>query len=203
MQGNERKERSDKKKPISPYIDSSSYELVSLLSYICGLPIKTIGEMLAREGMKADAILDQIKVHFRRDFIVDEARFCIGHPELKPFRLKLPADKKRLAMRFFQFEHDRFAALSYALDCSVQMSVGLIIEKALSRKDILFKILSRGLIPHISPGRMKQIKVICSLLNDRSPEFYITSQMVIATLLKDSIQNQRKIDRTMDVWLHN
>lgn len=198
----ERKERVDKKRPIAPYIGAAAYEQVARIGYVCDLPLKAIGELLARESLKSKELIDVIKLKFRRDYIVDEFQYCLGQAENKPFRMVYDGDKKRLAMRFYSFEHERFAALAYALDCSVQMAVGYIIETALSRRGIMKDILGKGIIRELDAGRVQQVREICKYLNQRSDDVHITLSMVMEHVIQDSLSNQRKIKNTLYEWKH-
>lgn len=201
MAGEQRKERSDKKKAIAPYIGAAAYEQIARIGYVCDLPLKTIGEMLARESLKSNELLDIIKLNFRRDFIVDEQRYCLGQAEKKPFRMAFVGEKRRLAMRFYRFEHERYAALAYALDCSLQMAVGYVIETALGRKDIMRSVLGKGIIRELDPKRASQLREICRFLNERSPDVYITMPLLMTDLISDSLLNQRKISKFINQWV--
>ncbi|MGC6585133.1 hypothetical protein ACPV3A_09210 [Paenibacillus sp. Dod16] len=196
----ERKERCDKKRPVAPYISAAAYELVARISYVCDLPLKTVGEMLAREGLKSKELLDVIKLNFRRDFIVDDYQYCLGQAGNKPFRMTFEGEKYRLAMRFYNFEHERFAALAFALDCSLQMAVGYVIETALERKSIMLSVLSKGIIRELDPKRKEQLRHICRYLDKRSPEVYITLPMVMEHVITGSLSSQKKINKTIDAW---
>lgn len=134
MMAGERKERSDKKRAVAPYISSAAYEQVARIGYVCDLPLKAVGELLSRESLRSREILDVIKLNFRRDYIVDSYQYCLGQARNKPFRMEFKGEKQRLSMRFYNFEYERFAALAYALDCSIQMAVGYVIETALAKK---------------------------------------------------------------------
>lgn len=63
-----RKVRSDKKRTIAAPLEENIYELVAQISYICDRPLKDIGELLCREGIKSTKLIDTIKGKFRRDF---------------------------------------------------------------------------------------------------------------------------------------
>ncbi|MGE7828556.1 hypothetical protein [Paenibacillus sp. NPDC093718] len=198
----ERQERSDKKCPAAPYISDSSYEQIARIGYVCDLPLKAVGELLAREGLKSKDLIDVIKLNFRRDFIVDDYQICIGHQENRPFRMNFTGDKKRLAMRFYKFEHERFAALAYALDCSVQMAIGYVIETSLTRKNILLTVLGKGIIRELNQSRIEQLREICRFLDQRSPDVYITLPVVMAHILNSSLIDQKKITKTIAEWTH-
>lgn len=123
-----------------------------------------------------------------------------GQADNKPFRTKIEGEKYRLAMRFYNFEHERFAALAFALDCSLQMAVGYVIETALERKSIMLSVLSKGIIRELDPKRKEQLRHICRYLDKRSPEVYITLPMVMEHVITGSLSSQKKINKTIDAW---
>lgn len=55
MAGEQRKERSDKKKAIAPLHKCSCLWQIARIGYVCDLPLKTIGEMLAKESPLFDS----------------------------------------------------------------------------------------------------------------------------------------------------
>lgn len=197
----ERKARSDKKRAVAPYISSTAYEQVARIGYVCDLPLKAVGELLSREGLHSKEILDVIKLNFRRDYIVDNYQYCLGQATNKPFRMDYKGEKHRLSMRFYNFEYERYAALAYALDCSIQMAVGYVIETALAKKNTMLSVLSKGIIRDLDPKRKEQLRHICRYLDQRSHEAYITVPMVLEHVLENGLSSQRKITKTIDGWI--
>lgn len=197
----ERKERSDKKRAVSPYISAAAYEQVARIGYVCDLPLKSVGELLAREALQFKDLLEVIKRNIRRDFIVDDYQYCLGQATNKPFRMEFGEGKRRLAMRFYSFEYERYAALAYAMDCSLQMAIGFVIETALAKKSVMLSVLSKGIIRELEPKRKEQLRHICRYLNHRSHETYITLTMVLEHVLDQGISSQKKMIKTIDGWL--
>lgn len=195
-----RKTRSDKKRPVAASLDSDTLEMVSRLSYICDLPMKIVGEMLCRDGFRSNAMLDEIQVHFRRDLMYNDNHYCYGDPSKKPFRLG-PVEKRRLYMRFYEFEHQRFAALGYALDCHVATATSLLIQTAIRRKDIMYPILGEQIRRDLDIKRMKQLRELCRFLDARSPDDYITIPMMLAHAIEKCMNEGKKVKATLGEWL--
>lgn len=174
--------------------------MVNRIGYICDLPIKTVGEMIGREALKSQDVMELIGKGFRRDFRFSESHVFIGRAENKPFRQKQMEDKQRLHMKYYGFEYDRLSELAFALDCSVSAAAGLLIHTAVQRKNILYPILSRGIIRQLDPKRVQQLRELCRYLDAYSPDNYITMPLVISEALMVGLQQSKKINKTFDEW---
>lgn len=197
----ERKTRSDKKREVAPYVSAAAYELVSRISYICDLPMKTVGEMIGREALHSRETLEVISRCFRRDFKFNDNHVFLGRPENKPFRMQnLGEDKQRLHMKYYAFEHDRLSEIAFALNCSISMATGYLIQTALRRKEILYPILSRGIIRQLDKKRAQQLHELCRYMDTYSPDNYITMPLVISKALRIGLQESKKIEKTLNEW---
>lgn len=196
----ERKIRSDKKREVAPYVNEAAYKLVNRISYICDLPIKTVGEMIGREALKSPEIMGLIGERFRRDFRLNEYHVFMGRSENKPFRQKWMEEKQRLHMKYYSFEYDRFSELAFSLDCSVSAAAGLLIQTSIQQKHILYPILSRGIIRQLDPKRIQQLRELCRYLDAYSSDHYITIPLVISEALTVGLQQAKKINKTFEEW---
>jgi hypothetical protein len=199
-EGRVRKVRSDKKRAIAPSLDVDTYELISHLSYVCDLPLKTVGELLSREAFNSYKILDEIKVHFRRTLQYKDDHYYVGDIQKKPYRME-KGDKRRLYLKFYEFEYENFATLAYALDCSLSAATGLLIQKAIQRKDVMYPILSRYIHRKLDPKRAMQLREICRYLDKRSPYEYITVPHIISHVLENCIETGKRIKREINIWI--
>lgn len=48
------------RKIYTPYVSGDTYELVNRIGYICDLSMKTVGEMIGREALKSQEVMDLI-----------------------------------------------------------------------------------------------------------------------------------------------
>lgn len=196
-----RKTRSDKKRPVAPYVSAEVFEVVSQISYISDLPMKTIGERIFRDGIQSRALLESISGLFRRDFARTEGHMYIGNLEREPYKDSFEGEKKRLHMRMYAFEHGRLAELAFALDSSLQTAAGLIIKTAVSRKDILYPLLGQMIIRELDPQRQCQLKSLSRFLDARSTEAYVTTPMVMSHIIIQSLSDQQKISKSLSQLL--
>ncbi|MEK4983591.1 hypothetical protein [Bacillus sp. FSL K6-6540] len=195
-QGN-RKVRSDKKRAIAPQIHLSTYEQIARIGYICDIPLKTVGELLCREGYGSYKMMDSLRGLLRRDLLYDDNHYFLGNMNNPPYRAS-KGEKRRIDMRFFDFEHARFAALSYALDCSVSTATGLILETAIRRKDLLHPILGRYIQKDLHPKRVEQLRQLCRQLDAISPNEFVTLPLVLAHIIDRSLREKTKVKSTIE-----
>lgn len=193
----ERKIRSDKKRTIAAPINENIYEHVAQISYICDRPLKDIGEVLCREGIQSIKLIDTIKGRFRRNYLHEENHLYLGDPQQAPYKVK-PGVRKRLYMKFYDFEHERFSQLSYALDSSVQAAAALLLTTAIRRKDIMYPILARFIQRDLDPKRSEQLRQLCRLLDAHHPDEYITTPAILSYAIGQSLQTNQKVKRTLN-----
>ncbi|MCQ6563872.1 hypothetical protein NNL21_34960 [Paenibacillus mendelii] len=174
--------------------------MVSRISYICDLPMKSVGELLCRDGFQSRKMLEEIRVYFRRDLVYEDNHYCFGDSTKDPFRIE-DIGSQRLFMKFYEFEHQRFAALAYALDCSVAMATSLLIRTAIKRKDIMYPILGDQIRKDLDIKRTKQLRELCRFLDARSPDDFITIPVMLAHAIDKCVQEGKKVKRTLQEWI--
>lgn len=195
-----KKTRSDKKRAVAPLIGDGYYELVSRIGYICDLPLKAVGEMIIREGIKSKKLVGEISKQFRRQFTMDGNHLYLGQLERPAYRTHERGECKRLYMKFYSFEYERFSDLAYALDCSCAAAVGLLIKSSLVNKEIMYQVLSQGIIRNLDASRIDQLKRFCRHLDSQSDDHYITLPAAVSHALYLGLSSQKKLNKTIDEW---
>ncbi|WP_338709243.1 hypothetical protein [Paenibacillus amylolyticus] len=193
-----RKTRSDKKIAVAPYVSSEVYEMVSQVSYISDLPIKSVGERLFQEGIHSRVLLDHIKGLFRRNYQRTGEHMYVGDLTLSPYRPNFEGEKQRLHMRMLTSYHDRLTDLAYALDCSNQAAAGLVIETAVMRKDILYPFLGQIIVRELDTQRYNQLRSLSRFLDARSKDAYITTPVLMRYIVEQSLNDQQKLNKSLD-----
>lgn len=195
-----RKARSDKKKAIAAPLDRNTIEQIAHISYVCDLPAKSIAEIICREGIRSTKVLQEIRGHFRRDLQYGENQCFFGDMNKPSFKLPYRACK-RLYMRYYQFEHDKFSTLAYALDCSVQVAAALLITTSMKRSNIVYPVLGKHIQMNMDKQRLEKLKSLCRQLDMQSQEEFITVPMVIAHAIRESLEKTVKVQNTLNKWI--
>lgn len=165
----ERKERSDKKRDIRPFIPTELYECFSRTSYVTNTPMKDIGVMVCKKGLYSAAVIELLANHFRRDYWANNNTMHTGDLNRPPFKLPKGISKQRITMRFSQSDYDKVARLAFSLDTSISAATGLLIETAFMNTDIINAIITNQVKSALDSKRMKQLREIIKYINKNSP----------------------------------
>lgn len=198
----ERKTRTDKKRAIGAPLTQAQYEQLYELSYLCELPMKTIGETLTLKGFEQDEVINAFQTHFRRNLTYKTNRFIIGNLDNKPYT-SLEAQDKRLSIRLKSTDYEGISELAYAIDLSVQRAAASIITEVLERKKVLYDIMAQLIKSNLDEITEGQMRKIASHINAKSPHEYITLGMVLGYALEKAIEEQKKVRLVLGGWMRS
>ncbi|MEN1990273.1 hypothetical protein [Paenibacillus hubeiensis] len=195
-----RKIRSDKKRAIGAPLTQAQYERIFVLSYLCELPMKTIGETLTLKGFEEEEVIHTFQGHLRRNLTYKSNRFMIGGLDNEPYALS--GDRgHRLSMRFRSDDHEKISELAYAMDVSVQGATAAIITEVLRQEKVLYDIMALLIKNNLDETTEGQIRRLASQIDAKSPHEYITLSMVLGYALEKAIEEQKKVRLILDDWI--
>ncbi|WP_209809889.1 hypothetical protein [Ammoniphilus resinae] len=166
--------------------------MIVRLAYILDVPLKEIGELLVLEGVQSKETIDKISQYFKREFR-SEYTLYMGNAELKPYRVKIDGEKKRVYMRFRFEEHEKLSSLAFALDMDVAPATGLLIKTIISSKEILFPFLSHHIRKDLDDQRLKQLRLLCRYVDSNTPGEYVTLPMLLTYILKQCFEQGKTL----------
>lgn len=194
-----RKTRSDKKRAIAAPLTAAQYERIFMLSYLCELPMKTIGEGLTIKGYEKDEVVNIFQTHLRRNLAYKTNRFLIGHLDYESYVL-FGKREKRLSMRLRATDYELISQLAYAMDLSVQGAAASIITEVLKQENLMYDIMAQLIKNNLDEATNEQIRRLASQINAKSPHEYITLSMVLGYALEKAIEEQVKVRIILNGW---
>lgn len=195
-----RKIRTDKKRAIAAPMTAAQYEQIVMLSYLCELPMKTIGEALIIKGYEKDEVVHIFQAHLRRNLTYKTNRFLIGHLDNDAYVLH-GKPEKRLSVRLRTPDYELISQLAYAMDLSVQGAAASVITEALRQEKWMYDIIAQLLRDNLDEATNEQIRRLASQINSKSPHEYITLSMVLGYALEKAIEEQVKVRIIISGWL--
>ncbi|MGU3472429.1 hypothetical protein ACLBWT_14940 [Paenibacillus sp. D51F] len=195
-----RKSRSDKKRAIAAPLTADQYEEIFMLSYLCELPMKTIGEALTIKGYEKDEVINNFQAHLKRTLVYKTNRFMIGHLDYESYVL-FGKRAKRLSMRLKATDYELISQLAYAMDLSVQAAAASIITEVLRQKKLMYDIMAQLIKNNLDEATNEQMKRLASQIDAKSPHEHITLSMVLGYALEKAIEEQVKVRIILNEWL--
>jgi hypothetical protein len=195
-----RKTRTDKKRAIAAPLTAAHYEQIFMLSYLCELPMKTIGEALIIKGYEKDEVINIFQAHLRRNLTYKTNRFILGHLDNDAYVL-CGKPEKRLSMRLRTTDYELISELAYAMDLSVQGAAASILSEVLRQEKLMYDIIAQLLKNNLDEATNEQIRRLANQINSKSPQEYITLSMVLGYALEKAIEDQVKVRIIISGWL--
>lgn len=197
-----RKTRNDKKRAIAAPLTADQYEQIFMLSYLCELPMKTIGEALTIKGYEKDELINIFQVHLRRNLTYKTNRFIIGHLDNQSYVL-YGKREQRLSMRLRAMDYELISQLAYAMDLSVQGAAASIITEVLRQEKVMYDIMAKLIKNNLDEETNEKIRRLARQIDAKSPHEYISLSMVLGYALEKAIQEQKKVRIILNGWFRN
>lgn len=165
----QRKQRSDKKREVKPYITVDLKDMIYRLSYITSTPVKDICEFMCIYLIHDPKAINALSTHFKRDIRLNKTLY-FGSLDNHSINKRLNTPTERVTVRFKQMDYEFISILSYALDCSASRVVAVLLEIALTDIKVVNIYIKQHLYEHVTSGQMKELRNILKHLNRESDE---------------------------------
>ncbi|MCG7345293.1 hypothetical protein MHZ92_14230 [Sporosarcina sp. ACRSL] len=140
--GEERKERSDKKVHVGPTISSRLIYEVERFAYITDQPIGRIGVLLCYEGVRHREVIERFAPYFQRGILRVENTLFYGYPDNPTINEPIESEAAdRISIRFTQRDYEDISLLANLLDISPTRATAILIDAAIRHPEIIEYIL--------------------------------------------------------------
>ncbi|MCM3637725.1 hypothetical protein M3152_08320 [Sporosarcina luteola] len=143
--GNERKERSDKKVHVGPTVSINLKSEIERLAYIADQPVKSIAEFICYYGIRHADMSRFLGDYVQKGILRVNSTLYIGSdvkPSLSERTDSDPTD--RISIRFPQEEYEKYISmLAYHLDVSPTRATAILLEYGIKHHEVIETILAR------------------------------------------------------------
>ncbi|MEK5528578.1 hypothetical protein MKX79_04175 [Viridibacillus sp. FSL R5-0468] len=199
----EKKVRSDRKIDIKPCVEFELYDCISRLSHITNSPMKTVGETICKKGLYSKIVIDQLAIHFRRDYRFKNTLFIGNKNLLSERRKKTPGIKPRVSMRFDQRLYDDLAELAYSLDTTISNAAALLLKSSIQNTNIVNEYISKYVQTILDPERKKQLEAVLAYIQKDNPYEADEGSLarLIGFIMDEFMQKSRNVKKAVEAWL--
>ncbi|ETT85984.1 hypothetical protein MKZ08_18145 [Viridibacillus sp. FSL R5-0477] len=195
--------RSDRKIDIKPCVEYELYECISRLSHITGSPMKTVGETICKKGLYTKIVIDNLAIHFRRDYRFRNTVFMGNKDLLSERRKKTPGIKPRVSMRFDQRLYDDLAELAYSLDTTISNAAALLLKSSIQNTNIVNEYISKYVQTILDPERKKQLELVLAYIQKDNPYEADEASLsrLIGYIMDEFMEKSRNVKKAVETWL--
>ncbi|MCG7346406.1 hypothetical protein MHZ92_20070 [Sporosarcina sp. ACRSL] len=141
----ERKERSDKKVQVAPYVPIQLKREIERLAFILDQPVKTTGELLCHYGFKTHDVTHRFGDYMQTGILLVGSTMHYGH-DMKPSLRELPehVETERIHLRFIREEYDdNIKLLASLLDVSPTRATAVLLDFSIRHHGIIEEMLQK------------------------------------------------------------
>ncbi|KZE78185.1 hypothetical protein AV654_19610 [Paenibacillus elgii] len=156
----ERRERSDKKRSVNPYISLAVREQVASVARAMSIrknrhvSLGYVAAALVQKMLFHESFFDALKPYMIRNFEFSSTRVLFGHLDAEPVNVEIleREERCRLPVRLSQPTHGRLCDLAYSLGVQWGPCAGLLLSCAFDYEAVVTK-----LDPSYSKGREEYV----------------------------------------------
>lgn len=199
-----RKTRSDKKKDVKPTVSVNLKRCIERLSFITGIPIKDVVEIICEKGLRSKSVIDHLSEHFRRDFQYRNTLY-LGDLEKESLQRKRQSGRtERITTRFTQLTYENICTLAYALDVTPTKATGILLDASVHNTNILNAFVKSYLHTQLDQNRMKELKQILKFINQNNPYQEEISWFALVSKIFDDIKTStHNVKIAINHWMDN
>ncbi|WEY90754.1 hypothetical protein P5624_00355 (plasmid) [Bacillus subtilis] len=199
-----RKTRSDKKKDVKPTVSVNLKRCIERLSFITGIPIKDVVEIICEKGLRSKSVIDHLSEHFRRDFQYRNTLY-LGDFEKESLQRKRQSGRtERITTRFTQLTYENICTLAYALDVTPTKATGILLDASVHNTNILNAFVKSYLHTQLDQNRMKELKQILKFINQNNPYQEEISWFALVSKIFDDIKTStHNVKIAINHWMDN
>ncbi|MGG6449174.1 hypothetical protein [Pseudobacillus badius] len=195
-----RQTRSDKKRDIKPTIPVPLYETIHRISYLTARPIKEVVDDLCVIGLSHKQVLEHLSAFFRRDFWATPTLLYRGDQYID--KAYLPGEKRRISTRVIQRDHDRLAALAYAMDHTISYATALLLHATVKNSSIIDGYIVKYTENQLEPSKRKELQKILQFINENNPyDEEVTLSILINYLIDEVVNGTETVKEALGSWI--
>ena len=172
-----RKQRSDRKRDIKPYLNLEIRDGIHRLSYILSMPIKDICEKLLLNSLYGNKdIIQDLSIHFKRGIRINNTYF---NGNLNNEKLYSVADGKteRVSLRVKGEVYEVLSALAYGFDVSVSRVAAVFIYESILDGAFVEKLVEEHL-ETLDKYKKKELKTLLKYIQTEKGDSYSLADLL-------------------------
>ncbi|MGN4128057.1 hypothetical protein ACMGD3_24085 [Lysinibacillus sphaericus] len=159
-----RKQRSDKKKDVKPYLTLSLISSLNRLTYITDVYLKDLTEEMILYAIKDSNTLSQLSQHFKKDILVNNTIY-MGRLDNPQVSKRENESTDRISTRLKADDYEVIRSLAYAMDVSRARVCALLINASMNNINFVNDYVKQHLSKSLTEHQMRELKNLLKSAN--------------------------------------
>lgn len=200
--GEDRKIRSDKKRDVKPFISVELKDCIYRMSYITRVPVKDVCERLCIEGMESNSVLSYLSQNFRRDIRIKNTLYLGELNRISIRKRNSCKNKERVSIRFTGDMYESLSVLSYAMDCSISMATGMLLDATIREVNIVNRLIEENIHEELDRRKLEELRKVIKYVNGNSPYDEEISWINLLSYVMDSAKTlNENVEEFIRRWI--
>jgi hypothetical protein len=180
-----RKTRSDKTTEIRSTILATDCEMISMLAFICGKPIKDVVQALVLEGLASADIERAVSAYFCRPITLTNAAY-FGNARGSAYKPMFGSPTERPSGRYLAPVIDILDGYAFALKCSRSAAHGLVLTTTLHSRKHVLRLVTKSAAAELTPDRRRTLATLLRAIEaENDAGFHISVSALVAYLAEE------------------
>lgn len=168
--GKQRKQRSDKKKEVKPYLITSLKMSLNRLTYLTDSDIKNLTEAMVLYSIKDSNTISYFSKHFKSDIVLNNTlyRGRLDNPQISK---RDTEDTDRISTKFKAEDYEVIRALAHAMDISKARVCALLIRYTMNNMNFVNEYVKDHLSKSLSDHQMRELRNLLKSANSEGEHF--------------------------------
>jgi len=172
VEDKKRKQRSDKKKDVKPYLTLETISSLNRLTYLTDVYLKDLAEEMILYAIKDYDTISQLSQYFKKEILINNTiyRGRIDNPQISK---RENEDTDRISTRLKADDYEVIRALAYAMDVSRARVCALLIKASMNNINFVNNYVKQHLSKSLTEHQMRELRNLLRTANkDSDGEHY-------------------------------
>ncbi|MFJ7954310.1 hypothetical protein ACIQZG_22670 [Lysinibacillus sp. NPDC096418] len=170
VEDKKRKQRSDKKKDVKPYLTLETISSLNRLTYLTDVYLKDLAEEMILYSIKDSNTISQLSQYFKKEILVNNTiyRGRLDNPQVSKRENK---DTDRISTRLKADDYEVIRALAYAMDVSRARVCALLINASMNNINFVNNYVKKHLSKSLTEHQMRELRNLLKSANSDGEHF--------------------------------
>lgn len=168
--GKQRKQRSDKKKEVKPYLVLSLKMSLKRLAYLTDGDLKNLTEAMVLYSIKDSDTISHFSKYFKCDIVLNNTIY-IGRLDNPQISKRDTEDTDRISTKFKAEDYEIIRALAHAMEISKARVCALLIRYTMNNMNFINEYVKNHLSKSLTEHQMKELRELLKSANSEGEHF--------------------------------
>lgn len=202
--GKVRRQRSDKKWSVQPFVSIELDKCITRLAFITDKHVKDVIEEICKNGIDNKKVMDNLSANFLCDIRINNTVYMGSSDCIRISKRIASGQKTRISTRVSGNLHFDLKVLAYALDCSIARACALLLDATIRDTEFINDFVEEYLVENVDAERITELKKVLKYIQVNNPYEDVISWAALLDHLVEEVRiGAEKVQDTVTTFIIN